>query len=264
MIHKLYHNHTFRCKHAIGEVEDYCKAAIKNEINVIGISDHTPLPDNRWLFERMHFSELKEHVLEINSSIKKYQFKDLIILKSMECDFIKEYTSFYKEEYLDHYGFDYLIGAVHWFLQDGNWIRIPGKLKDHNSLYAYTEQYIEAMNSGIFLFMAHPDIFGIFYPVWDKHAEICSIKILESARDLKIPLEINSHGFRKSYIKTPNGLIRKYPISRFWDLSSEFEIEVVLSADAHNPKDIIRDLDKCLDFVTTNQLKIADFSFLEK
>ena len=43
-----YHTHTFRCKHAQGDVEDYAKYAVEYGIDVLGVSDHTALPDN-WI-----------------------------------------------------------------------------------------------------------------------------------------------------------------------------------------------------------------------
>ncbi|MCK5198693.1 MAG: hypothetical protein KAR21_10100, partial [Spirochaetales bacterium] len=64
-----FHSHTWRCKHATGTVKDYVDAAISavgatgrspllHESPILGISDHTPLPDNRWSHVRMDMSEL--------------------------------------------------------------------------------------------------------------------------------------------------------------------------------------------------------------
>ena len=51
------HTHTYRCKHAEGDVNDYCREAAKAGLSIVGISDHVPFPDNRWLDVRMHYSE---------------------------------------------------------------------------------------------------------------------------------------------------------------------------------------------------------------
>jgi len=263
MYTKQYHIHTYRCKHANGDVIDYCNSAIENGIKVLGISDHSPFPDNRWQFERMSFKEIDDYNRKIDNVRKNLPSDSLILLKSLECDYVEKYQTYYKIDLLEKFNLDYLIGSVHWFPQNGNWIRVPGKLKDKNALYAYTKHYIKAMKSGFFLFMAHPDIFGIFYPIWDKYSEECSIEILKTAEILNLPIEINSHGYRKSYIKTQNGLIRKYPLNNFWELASNFQIKVVISSDAHYPEDIVRDLDKCHDIVKKFKLNIADLSFLE-
>jgi histidinol phosphatase-like PHP family hydrolase len=36
------HTHTFRCNHAIGDERAYIENAIKNGIEVLGFSDHSP------------------------------------------------------------------------------------------------------------------------------------------------------------------------------------------------------------------------------
>ena len=53
-----YHTHTFRCRHAQGDVEDYVRAALAQSLTAIGFSDHTPLPDDRWKSIRMSLDEL--------------------------------------------------------------------------------------------------------------------------------------------------------------------------------------------------------------
>lgn len=35
-----FHTHNYRCEHAIGNVEDYVKVAIKEGYTELGISDH--------------------------------------------------------------------------------------------------------------------------------------------------------------------------------------------------------------------------------
>ena len=50
-----FHTHTFRCKHAKGDVADYCEMAISRGMKTLGISDHSALPDDRWLGGRMNY-----------------------------------------------------------------------------------------------------------------------------------------------------------------------------------------------------------------
>ena len=38
------HNHTTRCNHAEGSVDEYVKKAILEEIDIFGFSDHAPMP----------------------------------------------------------------------------------------------------------------------------------------------------------------------------------------------------------------------------
>lgn len=59
MLKKInFHTHTKRCKHAKGEDKDYIDAAIKNNLDILGFSDHGPYPDNRFNL-RMNFYQIE-------------------------------------------------------------------------------------------------------------------------------------------------------------------------------------------------------------
>ncbi len=99
-----YHTHNYRCGHATGSTDDYCQAGIKAGLEVLGISDHVPFPDNRWhemdnkgkrLQIRMLFSELDSYSNEVESAKQKYQ-NQLKVLKSFECEYLPEFANFYK------------------------------------------------------------------------------------------------------------------------------------------------------------------------
>jgi histidinol-phosphatase (PHP family) len=77
------------------------------------------------------------------------------------------------------------------------------------------------MATGLFAFVAHPDLFANAYLAWDAEAEACSRAILAAAADLSVPLEINGYGMRKPEIETREGVRRKYPWRRFWELAGE-------------------------------------------
>ena len=42
------HTHTYRCKHASGTVDDYCREAVKAGISILGFAEHTPFPDGEY------------------------------------------------------------------------------------------------------------------------------------------------------------------------------------------------------------------------
>ena len=98
-----YHLHTFRCKHATGDIVDYVEAAIKKNVSVLGFSDHTPLPDGKWPHIRMDLSELESYVLAIEEAQKKYQSEhELTILKGMECEYADEYQVFTRKSFWEN------------------------------------------------------------------------------------------------------------------------------------------------------------------
>jgi histidinol-phosphatase (PHP family) len=82
---KEFHVHTFRCKHATGDVSDYARLAYEKGYETLGISDHTPLPEFPVSQEiRMSISELGAYVQAMETAQK--DFPGIKILKGMECE----------------------------------------------------------------------------------------------------------------------------------------------------------------------------------
>ncbi len=224
-----YHTHTQRCKHAIGDVTAYANCAIGYGIEELGISDHTPLSDG-WTPEiRMGIEELDGYDAAIHTAQRNFKDK-ITIFKSMECDWMQCYKSFYEDELLGKRKYDYLIGSVHFFIST-HWEYAYTMTKTKNLIY-YSKLMIEAMESGIFAFIAHPDLFGGKCK-WDKNAIKCTRDIAEAAEELKVPLEINGNGFLRDGADTPS-----YPITEFWEIISDYSIDVVCNSDAHSPNDV--------------------------
>jgi len=252
-----YHTHTFRCKHATGDVANYVEAAIQNNLDVLGISDHTPFPDNRWLDVRMKIDQLDGYIKAIDDARELYS-SQISILKGMECEYVKEYHSFFQEELLEKHKFDYLIGGLHYYPYHNGWQNVYGGITNPKELSAYSKYVIQAMESGLFAFIAHPDLFGNSYLVWDKNAEQCSKDILQAAEQMQIPLEINGLGLRKPKIQTPNGKRCLYPLENFWRLASNYNIKVIVNSDAHRPEDIVSNIQEGRDIANTYHLKVIE------
>ncbi len=77
-----YHTHTKRCKHAVGEDEEYVLAAIKGGFKVLGFSDHTP-----WAYKsdfvpriRMTMDQFGEYCASIHALKEKYADQTKIII----------------------------------------------------------------------------------------------------------------------------------------------------------------------------------------
>ena len=241
-----WHTHTARCKHATGTVADYCAAAVAHGLTDLGISDHTPFADGRWLSVRMAISELPDYRAEIDAA--RPCFPALRLWAGLECEFRAELGAFYREVLLQDFRMDYLVGAVHWFPFQGAWTSLeePGVKNDSKALAAYVTHIIDCMRSHLFLFMAHPDAFGGFYQTWNTETEAASRDILDAARDLDVPLEINAYGLRKPRIDTPQGTRWRYPWAPFWQLAGERNVPVVVNSDAHRPEDIAGEVDTAL------------------
>lgn len=260
-ITKNYHTHTYRCKHASDDVEDYARAAVEQGLQVLGISDHTALPDDRWPHVRMSFSELADYSATIDSAI--HTFKNLKILKGAECEYAPEYHAYYKDTLLGELEFDYLIGAAHFFPMNGEWVSSYGGADTIAALRAYADYFIESMESGLFAFMAHPDLFGNCYHNWDSNTISASRDIFAAAESLQMPLEINGYGLRKPKITTDAGVRCMYPWLPFWELASDYNIKVIANSDAHRPQDVSSNIAEATTIGEKFGLEFADLSYLE-
>ncbi|MEG0014921.1 MAG: histidinol-phosphatase [Cellulosilyticaceae bacterium] len=255
---KNYHTHTYRCKHAVGTVNEYVESAVKQGIKVLGISEHTPFPDNRWLEVRLHMDELEDYCKEIEVAQKI--FTDIRVLKGLECEYVECFKSFYKEELLEKNNMDYLILAGHVLGPNGEapW-NLGGELRSNQEeLKHYAEYLVKGMATGLFTFVAHPDVFGCFYSEWDEEAKACSRYIFSAAQDLKVPLEINGYGLRKPKIETAEGIRHMYPWDKFWELGAQYDIGVLANSDAHRPEDVGASIGEALEIAKRYGLRVVE------
>jgi histidinol-phosphatase (PHP family) len=250
-----YHTHTYRCYHAKGDVIDYVREAVKQDVGILGMSDHTPLPDQRWKRVRMRLSELAGYCRAIEKA--RIEFPSIKILSGLECDFSDDYRAFFDEELLGNFGLQYLISGTHWFPCNGSWLDVGDELESVSHLAAYARHLVRAMESGLFAFIAHPDMFARSYRAWDENAIAASREIVMASVHSGIPLEINCYGFRKKEIKTADGSRAPYPLEKFWELAAQYPLSVVVNSDAHKPADV-GDVTRGKKLAGKYQLKIVE------
>lgn len=238
------HTHTCRCKHADGDVRDYCEAALENGLVALGISDHAPHPDGRWDDVRMDMSALPEYVASVNEAKKAYEGR-LRIYLGLELELVPGEENYVKEELFGRYKLDYLIGAAHNVMRpDGTCFYFKDATTDED-LCVGTDYTIATMESGFFVYMAHPDWFAYAWRGWTPTAESCCRAICQAAKAYGIPLELNANGFRRKPVED-NGVIRPaYPLERFWEIAAEEGVTGILGADAHKPWHVWDNMENC-------------------
>ena len=224
-----YHTHTFRCFHATGTDEEYVKAAIEAGFDEIGFADHSPWPFENYVSGmRMHADKLKDYCDSINSLKEKYKDKISIRL-GLECEYFPKYIPWLKKA-IEENGIDYLILGHHFCVDEPGHI-YNGNMETPEQLYAFRDDIVEAMETGMFAYVAHPDIFMRGYPVFDEHCEKISREIIQKAIETNTPLEYNLLGFSHSIADGKQG----YPYPDFWDMISEMKPPVTVGIDAHAP-----------------------------
>ena len=220
-----YHTHTPRCNHATGTEDEYIKAALQAGLKTLGFSDHTPygFPDGYYTHMRMLPQELPGYADTVRLKRKQYQGK-LDIHLGLEAEYYPAYFDDLLVMLRDN-GIEYLILGQHW---SGNEIDEPynGRpTESEEQLKKYCDQVIEAMNTGVFSYVAHPDLLN--YVGDEKIYENHMRRLCREAVSCGIPLEINLLGL---------GGGRHYPAERFWRIAAQEGNQAVLGADAHSPQ----------------------------
>ena len=250
-----YHTHTYRCHHASGDVEEYAAEALKGGAEILGMSDHTPLPDRRWDWVRMAPEDLPGYIAAIDAAREKFPM--LKILKGLECEYDEPYGDYYRE-LRETWNLDYLVGGIHWVPFQGDWIDLS-EVDSPAKLRAYSDYAAAVMESGLFAFLAHPDGFGAGYPKWDENCGAAARDILAAAVEFAVPLEINGLGFRKKPVRFFGGERQPYPLAGFWDLAAQYPVRVVTNSDAHNPDQVLSSLD-----ITSRWAQERDITLIPK
>ena len=161
-----YHTHTWRCMHAGGAEEDYVRRAVEKGFAVLGFADHTPWPyDSDFVSTmRMRLDQLDGYLATLRGLGEKYAGRILIPV-GLECEAFPQYYGWLGE--LKARSLDYLILGNHYDRRDD---ADHGTLSDGGGFYfgrctrpehvrRYAERTIEGMRTGLFDYVAHPDLF---------------------------------------------------------------------------------------------------------
>lgn len=226
-----YHTHTWRCMHASGTEREYVESAIRGGIEILGFSDHTPYPYPREFTSHMRMGvEQLEGYVDTISALKEEYREDIEIHIGLEVEY---YTEHYIEYFhrlqrlVADYPIEYFLLGQHYIECEigGSWSGRP--TDDPRTLQQYCAQTVEAMETGYFTYVAHPDL--IRFTGEEGVYEEQMRALCRKARHLRLPLEINCLGIHEG---------RHYPDERFWRIAGEEGCEAILGIDAHNPESL--------------------------
>lgn len=222
-----YHTHTPRCRHASGGESEYVQAALEAGLERLGFSDHTPywFGCDYYSTFRMFPEQLPGYV-ETVLELRKTCAGSIGIELGLEAEY---YPAFFSEllDRVRDAGIEYLLLGQHFVGNEIGAHYCGRPTADPDILKQYCRQTVEAMHTGLFSYLAHPDLLnftgdGKLYRQWMR--QIC-----QGAKDCRVPLEVNLLGLVTG---------RHYPDPVFWELAAETGCQVVIGRDAHSPRQL--------------------------
>jgi histidinol-phosphatase (PHP family) len=251
-----YHTHTVRCHHAIGNDEAYVTSAISAGFSILGFSDHSPWPftDGHTSRIRMDAAELPDYVKSVRNLQKRYK-DDIRIHLGLECEYFPEYFPWLDEQ-VARYRLEYLILGNH-FQGSGNEGFYYGFCQNKTDLEAYVKSCVLGMESGRYLYLAHPDLMFHSYPLFDENAMAASRDLCRAMKREGFVMEYNLQG-RLNHGKHMDSL--GYPAPAFWRVAAEEGCKVIVGVDSHDPKTIssTTEMDRAKVFLSGLGMDVLD------
>ena len=219
-----YHTHTPRCNHAVGSEREYAEKALEAGLQILGFSDHSPyiFPGDYYSRFRMRPEQLQGYVDAVLALKEEYKGR-LEIHLGLELEYYPGYLPDLLPILRDS-PVEYALLGQHFVSNeldgiDSGWATEEGPLK------TYCHSVMEAMETGLFTYFAHPDLMN--YVGDRKIYRHYMRQVCRTAKSCGIPLEINLLGIAEG---------KHYPNRRFWEIAAEEGCPVILGRDVHNPK----------------------------
>lgn len=228
----IFHIHTYICKHSTNTVESVVAYALKHGYKKLYFTEHIPMLVKCPLQPRRpSMEELADEKRRIDAFNKKYKNK-IKIYFGYEVEYNKVNRWHAKELAKDPYC-EFFIFGNH-FYGDMFKLTIPLKLaidvtKTPQQIKEYTDNALAAISSGLFSWVAHPDLFLNSYRKWDKYAQTACKKIIAAAIKYKMPLAFNVN-FNTTFKGKDEW---HYPCKYFWELVAKTDIPVIIESDSH-------------------------------
>ena len=229
-----YHSHHRRCGHAVGELDDYLRAAVERGLTHFGLSDHGPA----WWLEgdhplpgtQMALSEFPGYVREAHEM--KARFANRIqVSVGVEADWIDGREGELKI-LLDAYPLDYALGSVHYSRGVNIFQRSRWETEKPEDVYAdYYRQVADAARSGLFDILSHLTAVEAYAPERESARQFY-LAVADAVAEGGCLVEINTSGYRKMGGDDP------FPNRAMLKLLIERGVGLTFGSDCHKPEEV--------------------------
>ena len=217
------HNHTYRCNHATGTEREYVENAIKAGYRVIGFSDHAPMPfENDYVSPfRMDFRQYDDYITVL-SDLKREYAGQIEIRIGLEAEYYPKLFPRFLDR-IKGTPIEYLILGQHFTHNELDGVRTADAQTSPELMTYYVDQLIEGIDTGVFTYVAHPDVFHLI-----GHRDFYRNEMLRLCRHAmaaSLPLEINFLGLWDQ---------RHYPCSEYLEALGMTGCSAIYGCDAHS------------------------------
>jgi histidinol-phosphatase (PHP family) len=230
------HNHTTRCNHAEGTVDEYIQRAIELGIDIYGFSEHAPMDFDPGY--RLAFEEMDAYTDDVLNAKVRYK-NDIKILLGYEVDYLPGHM----DDRVLNAKVDYLIGSVHfidkWSFDNPEFIS-GWKNRDIDEIWQAYFEATEAMaKSGKFDIVGHLDLIKVFKFMPKQDTRLLAKDALQAIKKANMVLELNAAGLRK-----PIGEV--YPSRSLLEEAYALDIPITFASDAHTVEQVGFGYDKVI------------------
>ncbi len=229
--------------------EEYVLSAIEKGFNLLGFTEHSPLPfENTFSFKK----ENKEEYIALMNSLKQKYSGQIAIYSGMEMDYIPGMSENFSKVKAE-YKLDYLIGSVHlvrpadkdelWFTDGPDYKTYDKGLNElfgadiKKAVTTYYNQLNEMIETQQFDIIGHFDKIKMhnrnrFFKEDELWYKDLINETLALIQDRDIIVEVNTRGIYKQRSETT------YPGLDILKQIKEMRIPVMLNSDAHKHHEI--------------------------
>lgn len=254
--------------HGLSTLTGMLERAIACGLTTYGLSNHAPIADARFLYDdevqvgldlRARFAQFEAYAAMSEQMVRAYMGR-LQVLRGFEAEVVptKSYAADMRG-LRDHFGFDYVVGSVHWV--DETPIDLSQGLFDKSvaqcgSLEAFLVRYYDLVTE--MLEEIHPEVVGhfdlprLFSEFSDEHhlpkVRAAIDRALRVAATEGALLEVNTAAYRK-------GLSEPFPRASTVTRALELGVQLTFSDDSHHVDHVGSGLDRAREFLLANGVR---------
>jgi len=229
-----------------------CRAAYDKGLAAIGFSSHAPVGKKTGFKTNWHMPDerLNEYINEVNAARHRWEGKIAVYL-GLELDYIKGLRCALDDD-IQSLNLDYIIGSVHYLVPPrGAPFTVDGPIEEVETgiregfagdgeamVNAYWDAVTEMLALGGFDIIGHMDLVkrnNAANRFFNGESETYLRRIEEVTRATAsggFVVEINTGGINRRYLN------ETYPSSALLRLMRQHNVPVMISADAHNARDL--------------------------